>query len=219
MGDPKKSRKMYRRPKMLWNTELLNAEKKLVEAYGLKNKRELWAAETFLKRKRENARRILALPLERRNEKEKELVESLARIGLLERGASLDSVLGTETKDMLERRLQTIVWRKNLALTPKQARQFITHGKISVNGKKLSVPGYVLPKSEEDKVAYYKQELKLQPKEDKIKKKLAREALEEAAKEARLMEAREKSGESKANFAKERESIPEGAKESGSEEK
>ncbi|MFA4907607.1 MAG: 30S ribosomal protein S4 [archaeon] len=219
MGDPKKSRKMYKRPKMLWNTELLNAEKKLVETYGLKNKRELWLAESFLKRKRDNARGILALPLERRNEKERELVESLARIGLLEIGASLDSVLGTETKDVLERRLQTIVWRKNLALTQKQARQFITHGKISVNGKKVSVPGYIVPKSEEDKVAYYKQELKLQPKEDKVKKRLAREALEEAAKEAAAMESRERAGESKASAAKEGESGPKGAEESGSEEK
>lgn len=209
-------RKQYQKPKVLWDTSLLDSERKVVELYGLKNKKELWRAETFLKRKRESAKRLLDLPLEKRREKEAELVKSLARLGLLDEGANLDSVLGLETQNLLERRLQTIVWRKNFALTAKQARQFITHGKIAVKGKKMGVPGYLVPREEENKISYYKQEMKLQPKEDKAKKRLAAEAIREMAREAEKAgkkenEGKEEEGEEKAGKAEAEEESGEGS--------
>ncbi|MDL5502111.1 MAG: S4 domain-containing protein, partial [Candidatus Methanoperedens sp.] len=42
-----------------------------------------------------------------------------------------------------------------LANTPKQARQFIVHGHISVSGRKITVPGYLVPASEELSLGYY----------------------------------------------------------------
>jgi small subunit ribosomal protein S4 len=60
-----------------------------------------------------------------------------------------------KTENELERRLQTIVYRKGLARSPKQARQLITHGHIAVNGRKLTIPGDRVRRTEEAGVEYY----------------------------------------------------------------
>ena len=44
----------------------------------------------------------------------------------------------------LERRLDTAIWRALFASSTKQARQFVTHGGVRVNGKKMLYPGYLL---------------------------------------------------------------------------
>jgi small subunit ribosomal protein S4 len=44
--------------------------------------------------------------------------------------------------ELLERRLDAVIYRLKLALTPFAARQFISHGHILVNGKKLNIPSY-----------------------------------------------------------------------------
>jgi len=158
MGDPKKTKKQYTPPRKPWDKTRLEEERALSETYGLKNKRELWRMETTLRNKRQNARKLLALPLEERLKREKELLDSLNRIGLLGENATLDDVLSLTLDALCERRLQTLVWRKGLANTVNQARQFITHGHISVNGKKVNVPGYIVPRELENKIAYYGKE-------------------------------------------------------------
>ncbi len=55
---------------------------------------------------------------------------------------------------MLERRLQTVAYRKGLAHTPKQARQFITHGHVTVNGQRVSVPSYKVEIDEEGDISF-----------------------------------------------------------------
>ncbi|KAK5121618.1 hypothetical protein LTR85_004790 [Meristemomyces frigidus] len=44
----------------------------------------------------------------------------------------------------LERRLDTAIWRALFASSAKQARQFVVHGWVKVNGKKMTYPGYQL---------------------------------------------------------------------------
>ena len=44
----------------------------------------------------------------------------------------------------LERRLDTAIWRALFASSAKQARQFVVHGGVKVNGKKMVYPGYQL---------------------------------------------------------------------------
>lgn len=44
----------------------------------------------------------------------------------------------------LERRLDTAIWRALFASSVKQARQFVVHGGVKVNGKKMIYPGYQL---------------------------------------------------------------------------
>jgi len=43
---------------------------------------------------------------------------------------------------------------KGLSFTPRQARQFIIHGHISVKGRTVKVPGYLVSRDEEPTVAY-----------------------------------------------------------------
>lgn len=155
MGDPKKTRKHFKRPLKIWDITHIEREKVLKEAYGLKNKREIWRTEAMLRKKRKSARGLLAMDLEERLKREKELLESLKRIGIVDEKATLDDVLTLKVESFLERRLQTVILRKGLANTAKQARQFITHGLIAINGKKVSAPGYIVKANEEDKLGYY----------------------------------------------------------------
>jgi len=43
---------------------------------------------------------------------------------------------------LLERRLDNVVYRLGIACTRRQARQFVTHGHILVNGKVVDIPSY-----------------------------------------------------------------------------
>ncbi len=187
MGDPKKKRRNYSKPRKAFQKERVTEERTMKETYGLKNKREFYRAESTIRGKRATARKLLALDLETRLKKEKELLESLKRIGLLGENPGLEDVLMLVPENLLERRLQTIVWRKGLANTPKQARQFITHGHIAVNGKKVDKPSYITTSDEEKKISYYGKEmvLELKPhtKEKKEEKNKLREEFEEVKEE------------------------------------
>ena len=73
MGDIKKPRKQYSVPRKRWDKTRIESEKKLVQTYGLKSKKELRRFETILRKKRENARGLLALAGGAREKAEKEL--------------------------------------------------------------------------------------------------------------------------------------------------
>jgi small subunit ribosomal protein S4 len=44
--------------------------------------------------------------------------------------------------ELLERRLDAVIYRMKFAITPFAARQFISHGHIQVNGKRVNIPSY-----------------------------------------------------------------------------
>ena len=100
------------------------------------------------------ARELLALPQDERDRPQKELLSKLQSYGLAPEGANLDNVLDVKIKDVLDRRLQTYVHRLNLSKTPQQARQFITHGHISVRGRKVTAPSYLVRREEERSIDY-----------------------------------------------------------------
>ena len=132
MGSPRRFRKKYETPKKLWSTQRIKEEKALRQEYGLKNAREFWRAATIIKKARRNARKLLAR-FEEKSKKAEDLLNKLKRYGLLPKTATLSDVLNLTTKDLLERRLQTIVYKKGLANSLKQARQLIVHGFIAVD--------------------------------------------------------------------------------------
>ncbi|MBM3281811.1 MAG: 30S ribosomal protein S4 [Candidatus Diapherotrites archaeon] len=177
MGDPKFATKKYGTPKKPWDKKLLETERNLRQLYGLRNKREIRGMEATLRAKRRNAKNVLALPLEKRAAKEKELLDSLIKMGVMRGKPALQDVLSLSLESFLERRLQTIVWRKNLANSPKQARQFITHGHISVNGTKVTVPSFFVSKDEEATITYHGKPMVLQSPQQKQKdaKQLAKD--------------------------------------------
>lgn len=150
MGDPRKPKKSYHRPRRIWTTDQLNAELYILGSFGLRNKRELWKAQTEVARFRNQARALLALATEARTEKESRLLKSLNRLGLVNESASLDDVLNLKIEDLLERRLQTIVMKKAGIKSPHQARQVVVHGHVSIGDRIVNLPGYIVKKEEED---------------------------------------------------------------------
>lgn len=160
MGYPGKNHKQYDTPKRRFEKTRIEDEKKLAIAYGLRNKRELWKAQSVLRGYRRGARGLLALisgatDTEKVESKKQELIGHMQRNGLLGPDAGIDDVLALKVEQQLERRLQTIVYRKGLARSPKQSRQIITHGHISLDGRKVNIPGYLVTRAEESLVGYY----------------------------------------------------------------
>lgn len=158
MGDPKFSRRIYLRPSHPWEGERIKMENELLKKYGLKNKKELWKAQSVLRRFRQRARQLQALVRygDPQAGKEKdELIGRLGRLGVLPiEGASLDDVLALDVEAVLSRRLQTLAFVKGLAFTPTQARQFIVHGHVAIGDRRVTVPGYLVKRTEEFVIAY-----------------------------------------------------------------
>jgi len=154
MGDPKLPRRVWRKPKRPLNYELKMEELKTVGTFGLRTKRELWKTNTELSRIRHQARSLLALRQEVRDEKEPILMKSLARIGLVSNDATLDDVLNLNVDDLLSRRLQTIVSKKLGFKTPYQARQAVIHGHIMIGERKIDIPSYTVKVGEEDNIHF-----------------------------------------------------------------
>ncbi len=154
MGDPRKLRNKYERPKKLWDVDRLTHDKALKLEYGLRNMRELWRATANLKKYRREARRLLSLTEDARRDDATKILKKLARMGVLKEGSVIDDVLSLEVRAVLERRLQTMVLRKGLARTVSQSRQLITHGFIAINGKKVTRPGYLVVVDEEGTLSH-----------------------------------------------------------------
>lgn len=154
MGDPKKQRKKFDTPRFPWQMDTLEAELKILGQYGLRNKREIWRHKTLLSKYRGIGRSLLGKSSEERSIQEKQLLDRLIRLGILPEGSELDHVLDMTLEDILQRRLQTLVFQRGLAQSIQQSRQLISHGHISINGRKVSSPSYLVFKDEEEKIAY-----------------------------------------------------------------
>ena len=153
MGDPRKARKQYNRPRSPWRADQLAQELYLLGTFGLRNKRELWKAETRLSSVRHQARILLAATQAVRLREEKKLLDSLRRRGLVGEAATLDDILSLTVEDVLQRRLQSMVFKKGFALSPLHSRQLIVHGHVSIGGRVITVPGYEVQGQEEGGIA------------------------------------------------------------------
>jgi len=151
MGDPRRPRRRYSRPTHPWRIERLTEENDLVKKYGLKNKREIWRAKTALSGYRGQARALLGSSGESVEKNKKELLDKLNILGIMD-SRSLDDVLALKVEHILDRRLQTIVVKKGLARTTKQARQLVVHGHVIVGENAIAVPKYLVPRSQEDQI-------------------------------------------------------------------
>jgi small subunit ribosomal protein S4 len=58
-------------------------------------------------------------------------------------------ITGENLLQMLELRLDNVVYRMNLASSRTQARQLIRHGHLAVNGKKVNIPSYLMNLNDE----------------------------------------------------------------------
>jgi small subunit ribosomal protein S4 len=149
MGDPRKAKKSYTRPRSIWTSDQISSELYVVGSYGLRNKKELWKAQTEIARIRNQARSLLSLPIEVRHDKETKLLNYLSRFGLVTTSSTLDDILNLKIEDILERRLQTMVMKRSNLKSPYQARQIVVHGHVSIGNRKINLPGYLVKKDEE----------------------------------------------------------------------
>jgi small subunit ribosomal protein S4 len=155
MGDPRFPRKHYDTPSHPWQKERIEKESALVHQYGLKNKREIWKASTSVRQMRQQARKLTATASEQAQKERRLLLGRLDRLGLLDRGSDLEDVLRMDVEKLLDRRLQTQVYLQGLASTPKQSRQLITHGHITIDGTVARVPGMLVTRMQEKQIAYF----------------------------------------------------------------
>jgi len=160
MGYPGKNHKAYQTPKRPFEKTRIEDETRLVIEYGLRNKREVWKAQSILRKYRKAARNLLALLSNSTDRtlvdvKKTELISHMQRAGLLGPDADIANVLSLKVQAQLERRLQTLVHRKGLARSPKQARQLVTHGHIAIAGRRVNIPGYRVTRIEEPQISYY----------------------------------------------------------------
>jgi len=154
MGDPRRLKKKYRPPTNPFEKLRIAEEFKYVGDYGLRNKTELWKHRSKLSHYRQLAREFRALPENLQKSRIEGLRKSLQLLGLVSPTAGIDEILGLTIENLLDRRLQTYVYKVGMAKTLYQARQLVTHGHIYVNGKIIDSPSYIVRKEEETKIEF-----------------------------------------------------------------
>ncbi len=145
----------YDKPKDIWNIARITADNALIKEYGLKNMRELWKIQSELSRIRGNIRLLLSGSAKQEGT-EDAIKNRLIRLGVASKDTQFEALLELKENSLLDRRLQSVVYKRGMARSMKQARQLITHGFISINGIKVNIPGYLVQASEESKIGYYK---------------------------------------------------------------
>ncbi len=103
---------------------------------------------------RRRAREMLSMDPVERAEREREMIRRHQGLGLIPENATVEDILGLSVQDIMERRLQTVVFRRGMAKSLFQARQLITHGHIAVDGRKVKAPSYMVTREDESNLDY-----------------------------------------------------------------
>ena len=141
-----RKKKLFSRPKKAFQKTRMEEENVLLKSYGLKNKREVWKSLAKI-----NYYRTRAKSLAKSSSEEQEtFLGKLRALGF--KTNTISDVLALQIEDLLKRRLPSIVTAKKLAHTVQQARQMVVHRKILVSGNVISIPSYIVPIAEEDKI-------------------------------------------------------------------
>jgi small subunit ribosomal protein S4 len=155
MGDPRKHRKKYETPVHPWQKARIVEEIKLLKEYGLKNKKEIWKFTSFLKKYKDQAKKLIAMQGSQADIERKQMMDKLKSLGLITPGnETFDAIFSLQIKDVLDRMLQTVLVRKTLARSNKQARQFIVHGHVMIDNKKITSPRYLVLIKEESLINF-----------------------------------------------------------------
>jgi len=143
--------KLYIRPKHAFELHRIKEEDAIVSKYGLKNKEEIWKAQAKLKLVRIAAKKMIYAS----EDEQKEFVVKLKKLGY-----SVENpveALSLTEEDLLKRRLQTILFKKKIATTPKGARQMIVHKHVEIGGQIINIPSYHVDIEDEKKIKLVKE--------------------------------------------------------------
>jgi small subunit ribosomal protein S4 len=187
MGDTKRRRKTFSRPRKLYDRARIDEENVLVKKYGLKNKREIWKAKTLVSKFRRRAKSLIGGDIK----EQKEFFDKLNNIGMNVTG--IPDVLALTEEDVFERRLQTVLFKKKLANTVKQARQLIVHKNVLVDGNIVNIPSFVITKDLEDKITLKEKKVKVV--EEPAKEEVSEEVEENSAEDINEEETAEEKSE------------------------
>lgn len=154
MGDPKKLKKKYNMPAHPWKRAEIEESRQLRKEYGLKNRREVLIANSFLKKYKDLAKKLISTKTVQNDKEKEQIYNKLLKLGLLPASSDLEQVLALNVKDIMERRLQSLVYRKGLAKSMNQARQFITHRHIGIGEKEITSPSYLTTLEEESTITF-----------------------------------------------------------------
>ncbi len=192
MGQPKFPRKKYETPNHPWQGDRIKEEHELRKKFGLKNKTEIWKAQSKLRTIRGQARELISRgrnPDDTQAQLEsKRLLARLHREGYIGPDSSLGEVLGMDVERILNRRLQSQVYLKGMARTPKQARQFVSHGLIQIGERRVDVPSYTVRREEEEIIQFVENAAVANP-DHPVRPKAPGQEVVEAAVEATPVEA------------------------------
>ncbi|MEA3514217.1 MAG: 30S ribosomal protein S4 [Nanoarchaeota archaeon] len=153
MGDPKKQRKTFSTPSHPWNKDRIVEENELAKDYGLGNKKEIYKANSILKGYLKLAKRFATVKTEQDKLEKSHFLAKLKSFGFTDED-DISKALDITLKDILERRLQTILHRSGRARSMKQARQFITHRHIIIGKKKITMPSYMVTLDHEKQISF-----------------------------------------------------------------
>jgi small subunit ribosomal protein S4 len=147
MGDIRRKHNLYSRPKKLFEAARIESDNQIQKKYGLKSKTEIWKAAAKVSAFRTRAKKLIS----NNGQESKEFFNRLQNIGLDVKVTS--DALALTTEAILDRRLQTFVFKKGLAKTILEARQLITHKNVVVDGRIVNIPSFNVSKNLENKIS------------------------------------------------------------------
>lgn len=181
-----RKRKRYSKPLKPFESTRIKKENLLLEKYGLKNKKEIWKAKEKAKRIRVEAIKFLTAT----KEEQESFLSRLKKLGFVGEKARIDDALAINEETIFNRRLQTIVLKKEIAKTAKGARQLVVHGHIKIGERTVDIPSYLVSKREEQET-----KIKEKTKNKKIEEK--KQKTEEKEKAEQEKEEKQKTDETK----------------------
>ncbi len=141
-----RKKKRYSRPRKPFEAGRIKEEDELVKKYGLKNKREIWKMIAKVDYYRNRAKSLARAS----NDEQELFFKKLQSLGL--KVKSIADALDLKVENLMDRRLTTIIVDKQIANTPKQARQLVVHKKIIINNKVMNSPSYIVPVEDENSI-------------------------------------------------------------------
>lgn len=145
---------MYDTPRHPWQKARIDEEKTITYEFGLKNKKEIQRHTTFIKTLITHFKRLSYQETAQAEIEKDQLQAKVVALGLIKADDPLSAILDLKVQDILARRLQTVIVKRKLARSTKQARQFITHKHIVVNNQIIDSPSFLVPKASESAISF-----------------------------------------------------------------